>query len=154
MSATRCPRCSSEISDLDEFCTSCGALLEGSFSCTLHPDRLAGGVCVICGSAWCGGCGHWTGGVFLCNEHRQFDVRERRVQLVSARSRVRILDAIQALKSAELHPQIVSSSGQAATIESVEKGIPPGEEMLVMIPLPEALIGIDVLREHGLLDAK
>lgn len=152
MGTARCDRCAADISDMDEFCPFCGALLEGTFSCTLHPDRLASGACVICGSAYCGGCGHWTGGVFLCNEHRQFEVRQRHVQLIASRSRGQILDAMGALKEAKLHAQIWSSLGGEISVQSVEDGISPGEELLVMIPLPEALIGLDVLREHGLLE--
>jgi hypothetical protein len=152
MSTARCERCSSEISDLDEFCPVCGALLEGTFSCTLHPDRLASGACVICGSAYCGGCGHWTGGVFLCNEHRQFEVRQRHVQLFASRSRGQILDAIGALKGADLHAQLWSPAGQKMPVEALEEGLPPGDDLLVMVPLSEALIALDVLREHGLLE--
>jgi len=152
MSTARCERCSSDISDLDESCPVCGALLEGSFSCTLHPDRLASGACVICGSAYCGGCGHWTGGVFLCHEHRQFQVRQRHVQLIATGSRGQILDAIAALKGVDLHAQIWSPSGQKMSVQALEEGMPPGEELHVMVPLPEALTALDVLREHGLLD--
>lgn len=152
MGADRCHHCTTEISDLDEFCPSCGALLEGSFSCTLHPDRLASGACIICGSAYCGGCGHWLGGVFLCNEHRQFEVRQRHVQLVASRSRGQILDVVEALKGADLHPQLWSPAGQKMPLRDLEEGMTPGEELLVMVPLPEALIALDVLREHGLLE--
>jgi hypothetical protein len=152
MGTDRCDRCSSEISELDEFCPSCGALLEGTFSCTLHPDRLASGACVICGSAYCGGCGHWTGGVFLCNEHRRFEVRQRHVQLVATRSRGQVLDVLAALKGADLHAQVWSQAGTKIGVQSLDEGMPPGEDVLVVIPLPEALIGLDVLREHGLLD--
>jgi hypothetical protein len=59
---------------------------------------------------------------------------------------------MEALAGAELHAQIWSPAGQKITVQSIEDGIPPGEEVLVMLPLPEALIGLDVLREHGLLD--
>jgi len=91
--------------------------------------------------------------VFLCNEHRQFGVRQRHVQLLATRSRGKILDAIAALKGADLHAQIWSPAGQKMPVQDVEEGMPPGEELLVMIPLPEALIGLDVLREHGLLES-
>jgi len=30
--------------------------------------------------------------------------------------------------------------------------MPPGDDLLVMVPLSEALIALDVLREHGLLE--
>lgn len=148
-----CDRCGHGVTDRDEFCEQCGTLVDGTFSCQTHPDRLASGACVICGAAYCGGCGKWLHGVFLCREHQQYEVRKHNVRLLGSERPGPVVEAVAALAGAQVHVEIWTVSGQKLPPESVHAGVPGGEEMQVMVPVREALAGLEVLREHGLLDA-
>jgi hypothetical protein len=63
-----CPHCGEQVAADSDSCIACGHLhVEGK--CTLHPERTAEGVCVMCGTALCEECNRGAGTMFVCAEH-------------------------------------------------------------------------------------
>ena len=63
-----CPNCNETIADDANACPACGRLHE-TLECERHPDRIAGGHCVICGTAVCEECNHPQSCHYVCEVH-------------------------------------------------------------------------------------
>ena len=71
-----CDFCGTEISGDAEFCGKCGTIFTDNASCFNHSDDDAKGVCAICHQAYCKRCGLRVNGIFLCNEHSDYEIYE------------------------------------------------------------------------------
>jgi hypothetical protein len=143
-----CDFCGTEISVDAEFCGKCGTLFIDHASCFNHSDDDARGVCAICHQAYCKKCGLRVNGIFLCNEHSDYEIYEgmARVFGSSDEQRVNYLKAI--LKENDLHPFIyerkaspISMGGGDYTLFRAS-GDPKGHlinEIKLMVPCSEVL---------------
>lgn len=73
-----CPVCTEEVTEDSDYCPHCGTLFSaaGNVVCDTHPDKVAEGVCVICGTVVCVECSSVTMGRFLCREHSLVELRQ------------------------------------------------------------------------------
>src|ERR1051325_9294519 len=70
-----CPHCGEQVAADADSCIACGHLhVEGT--CTLHPERKADGVCVMCGTALCEECNRGAGTMFVCADHASVPVMD------------------------------------------------------------------------------
>ena len=69
-----CDFCGTEINNDAEFCSKCGTIFIDNVSCFNHSDDDARGVCTICHQAYCKRCGLRVNGIFLCNEHSDYEI--------------------------------------------------------------------------------
>jgi hypothetical protein len=105
---TPCPRCHGPVEEPSDFCPHCGTLLIEGERCSRHGDRPAAGACVICSEAACEECGRRVGGLFLCEEHREYEIYEglARVYGTSDPAQAEYVQAC--LAQAGLHPFLYS----------------------------------------------
>ncbi len=72
-----CDNCGKEAPLDMDFCPRCGTLYaEDQYSCTNHPLASAKGVCIICEQLYCEECLTQRGKKYLCEAHRNVEVRE------------------------------------------------------------------------------
>ncbi len=70
-----CPHCGAMVPADGEACPACGHL-QSPVACAAHPDRTAGGACVICGKPVCDQCDRGEGPEYICEEHSVVPITE------------------------------------------------------------------------------
>lgn len=70
-----CPNCHESIPADEEACPACG-FLRVQMPCAVHPDRLAVGVCVVCGKPLCEACNQGEKPYFKCDVHAPVEIVE------------------------------------------------------------------------------
>jgi len=73
-----CSNCGEEVTWDSDFCPHCGVIFEaaGGVKCDDHPERAAGGICIICRKLVCNKCGVRKHGRTFCREHKEIEVQQ------------------------------------------------------------------------------
>ncbi|HMN50125.1 MAG TPA: hypothetical protein PKD67_13360 [Ignavibacteriaceae bacterium] len=99
-----CDFCGTEISKDSEFCIRCGTIFIDDVSCFNHPDDNAKGVCAICHQAYCKKCGLRVNGIFLCNEHSNYEIYEGMARVFGSSDEQKINYLKSVLEENNIHP--------------------------------------------------
>lgn len=155
-----CPRCRETVQPDDDFCPHCGDLFLENVTCSLHPDRSAAGVCIICTKPFCSECGGWTNRRFLCNDHSGYEIYEENVRVFGSSDVVQVEFAADCLRKEGLHAVIFSRKASPLSMGAPDYTLfrASGEfdghiinELKVMVPAQEVLEAQQKLRELELI---
>lgn len=155
-----CTNCENEVAETDEFCPSCGNLFEGEVFCNAHSRRAAEGVCIICATPFCGKCGSWANGLFLCAEHEDYEVYEGMARIYGTSNETLAQYARRCLEQAGLHPFLYSRKASPISIGGPSYTLfrASGEydghiinEMKVLVPCQEVTEAEQVLKDLDIL---
>ena len=151
-----CDFCGTETSNDSEFCTKCGTIFIDNVDCFIHPDDEAKGVCAICHQAYCRKCGLRVNGIFLCNQHSDYEIYEgiARVFGSSDEQQVNLYKSI--LEENNLHPFIYQRKASPISLGGGDytlfrtSGDPRGQiinEIKLMVPCSEVLLAEKIIDE-------
>ena len=143
-----CDFCGTEISNDAEFCGKCGTIFIDDASCFNHSDDDAKGVCTICHQAYCKRCGLRVNGVFLCNEHSDYEIYEGMARVFGSSDEQQVSYLKSILEENNLHPFLYSRKASPLSIGGVDYSLfrASGEydghiinEIKLMVPCSEVL---------------
>lgn len=103
-----CDFCGTETSHDSDFCTKCGTIFIDNVDCFIHPDDDAKGVCTICHQAYCKKCGLRVNGIFLCNQHSDYEIYEGMARVLGSSDEQKINYFKSVLEENKLHPFLYS----------------------------------------------
>ena len=151
-----CDFCGTEISNDAEFCGNCGTIFIDDVSCFNHSAADAKGVCAICHQAYCKRCGLRVIGIFLCNEHSDFEIYEGMARIFASSDEQQVTNYKSALEQNDFHPFIsqrkaspISLGGGDYTLFRAS-GDPNGHiinEIKLMVPCSEVLVAEKIIDE-------
>ncbi len=73
----RCPNCREEVTEDSDFCPHCGILLtDDHVTCSVHPERNAVAVCIVCRRLLCSDCRVVKKKRSFCSDHEMVEVSE------------------------------------------------------------------------------
>lgn len=142
-----CDFCGTEISNDSEFCTKCGTIFIDDVSCFNHSDDDAKGVCTICHQAYCKKCGLRVNGIFLCNQHSDYEIYEGMARVFGSSDEQQVNLYKSVLEENNLHPFIYE---RKASPISLGGGDPRGQiinEIKLMVPCSEVLLAEKIIDE-------
>jgi len=146
-----CSDCGKEVDKGDDFCPHCGAILTEGIFCDKHRHVEASGVCVVCGVPCCDDCGSIADGMFLCNQHADYEIFEGMVKVYGTHTEADAELAKSRLEDAGMHPALLHlrRSKDRGHIEYEPCG--DGEnfdtsEIKVMVPCEEVDSAENILR--------
>ena len=151
-----CDFCGTEMSDDAEFCTKCGTIFIDSVSCFNHPDDEARGVCAICHQAYCKRCGLRINGIFLCNEHSDYEIYEGMARIFGSSDEQQVNFYKSILEENKLHPFIFERKTSPLSLGGIDyslfraSGDANGHlinEIKLMIPCSEVLQAEKIIDE-------
>lgn len=143
-----CDFCGTEMSDDAEFCTKCGTIFIDDVSCFNHPDDEARGVCAICHQAYCKRCGLRVNGIFLCNEHSDYEIYEGMARIFGSSDEQQINFYKSILEENKLHPFIFERKTSPLSLGGIDYSLfrASGDanehlinEIKLMVPCSEVL---------------
>ena len=111
-----CPHCGQTVSFEEGGCPACGHL-EQPTRCARHPDRIAKGRCVVCGSPVCAECDRPATVHYLCPEHRAVDVIEGWAQVYTTGDDVEAQLIRENLHAEGIDAEIFSQKDRMLTVE-------------------------------------
>ncbi len=146
--------CGSPVNHLDDFCPHCGALLLEEVHCSRHSPEKALGVCIICSKPFCATCGGWLGGLFLCNEHRGYEVIEGMAKVFGGSDGAQVEHAKNCLEKSDLHPFFFSRKATPGPDHALFRELDGHivDEYKVMVPCNEVMKAEDVLKKLDLVE--
>ncbi|HMN17891.1 MAG: zinc-ribbon domain-containing protein [Ignavibacteriaceae bacterium] len=151
-----CEYCGTEISKETEFCLKCGTMLIDDLTCFNHPDDNARGVCVICQQAYCKKCGLRVNGVFLCDQHSDYEIYEGMARVFGSSDEQQVNYFKSILEENNLHPFIYARNTSPLSVGGVDyslfnaSGNPKGKlvnEIKLMVPCSEFLQAEKIINE-------
>jgi hypothetical protein len=151
-----CDFCGTEISDDSEFCTKCGTVFIDDVSCFNHSDDEARGVCAICHQAYCKRCGLRVNGIFLCNEHSDYEIYEGMARVFGSSDEQQVNLFKSVLEENNFHPFIFQRKASPISMGSGDytlfraSGDPGGKlinEIKLMVPCSEVLQAEKIIDE-------
>jgi hypothetical protein len=139
-----CSECHEAVVETDTFCPHCGSLFSDTISCKEHPGVRAEGVCVICVKPCCKLCGEITHGIFLCNEHFQYEVVEGMARVHGTTDNVQSQYIAECLEEAGFHPFLYSrmfhpDSGEPAVAMLPNISRSSRTELKLLVPFREVI---------------
>jgi hypothetical protein len=149
-----CRNCQNPVTETDEFCARCGRLMIVNISCRHHPERSAGGVCVVCQTPLCGECERRVNNVFLCAKHSGYEIHQGMARVFGIDDFAQADYVRGCLEQAELHPLLYSRKARAVSVGGQDRSLcgDAGDcsghirEFKVMVPCPELVKAEQVLR--------
>jgi hypothetical protein len=156
-----CTRCHETVQADDDFCVHCGELFVEQVMCSVHPERLAAGACIICSKPYCETCGGRVSGRFLCDRHSSYEIYEENVRVFGSPDVVQVEFARDCLEKEGLHPFVFSRKASPLSMGAPDYTLfrASGEhdghiinEVKLMVPAPEVLAAEEKLRSLGLLE--
>lgn len=114
--ANRCPRCGQKYDATEPACPACGRL-GAETPCERHPDRMAAGSCVICGSPVCDDCDDGGRTHYSCPAHREIPVVEGWAQVYSTGDEVEASLIRENLQSDGIDAEVLSQKDRSFTVE-------------------------------------
>lgn len=147
-----CPECGEEITSDSEFCPHCGILFEGDEEvyCEYHPEREAGGLCIICRILLCKECAVNVHGRLFCVEHSTLEVQQDWVNVFESDDPIQANLVCTTLKEVGVQalPQNIPfvSSGPLLVDEPVLRMM-SGKKAKVFVPIPLYLQALDALED-------
>lgn len=154
-----CKYCENEVSQSDKFCTNCGTLFFENEPCENHSNKIAEGVCLICLNKLCGNCGLFVNGVFLCEDHSDYEVYEGMAKILGSSDILQINYTKEILEVEGLHPFIYERKTSPLSLGGVDYSLfrASGEylghvinESKLLLPLNEVLKGELILKDLNL----
>ena len=151
----QCDFCEHIIKEDDEYCVNCGHIFVDDALCNNHEDTEADGVCIICSYAFCGKCGVFQNGVFLCNEHKKYEVLDSFAKIYSSEELTEIEYLKNVLADEGFHPVLVDKKTNRISLAGTEYSFFNSEEdssgivlneIKLFVPAPEALDAEAVLQ--------
>ena len=151
-----CDFCGTEASNDAEFCNKCGTIFIDDVSCFNHPDDDARGVCAICHQAYCKKCGLRVNGIFLCNEHSDYEIYEGMARVFGSSDEQQISYYKSILEENNLHPFIFERKTSPLSLGGVDyslfraSGDANGKlinEIKLMVPCSEVLQAEKIIDE-------
>ncbi len=151
-----CDYCGAQIAKETEFCLKCGTLLIDDVSCFNHPDEEARGICVICHQAYCKMCGLRVNGVFLCDQHSDYEIYEGMARVFGSSDEQQVNYYKSILEENSLHPFIYERKTSPLSIGGVDyslfraSGDSRGQlinEIKLMVPCSEFLKAEKIIDE-------
>ena len=156
-----CGECGCEAERGDSFCGECGSLLDDGIPCCRHPEREAEGVCVICSHPFCDECAGRVDGLFLCDEHGSYEIREGLVRVFGDVDGGIAWQASGSMEQAGLHPSVHKrKADRLATLADDSASPGPADwreedrmfnEFQVLVPCSEVLEAELILFDLGLV---
>lgn len=149
-----CSHCSCEVKNDDDFCVECGSLLTEKVKCSVHNEKEAAGVCVICCEPFCCECGIFINRIFLCDKHGEYEIYEGMARVFGSSDSLQIDYAKNCLEQEGLHPLVFSKKASPWHLGGSEYSLfrASGEfdghivnELKLMLPFQE------VMRAEGIL---
>ena len=151
-----CDFCGTEVNNDAEFCSKCGTIFIDNVNCFNHSDDDARGVCTICHQAYCKKCGLRVNGIFLCNEHSDYEIYEgmARVFGSSDEQQVNYLKSI--LEENNFHPFLYSRKASPLSMGGADYSLfrASGDydghiinEIKLMVPCSEVLKAEKIIDE-------
>jgi len=151
-----CDFCGTEISNDSEFCTKCGTIFIDNVDCFIHPDDDAKGVCTICHQAYCKKCGLRVNGIFLCNQHSDYEIYEGMARVFGSSDEQQVNLFKSVLEENNLHPFIYQRKASPISLGGGDytlfraSGDPRGQiinEIKLMVPCAEVLHAEKIIDE-------
>jgi len=145
-----CDFCGTEISNDSEFCTKCGTIFIDDVSCFNHSDDDAKGVCAICHQAYCKKCGLRVNGIFLCNQHSDYEIYEGMARVYGTLVREKILYYKSILEDNSLHPFIYDKTDSPFSEGIGNRILIKGNnlsEIKILVPCAEVLHAEKIIDE-------
>ena len=151
-----CDFCGTEISNDSEFCTKCGTIFIDDVSCFNHSDDDAKGVCAICHQAYCKKCGLRVNGIFLCNQHSDYEIYEGMARVFGSSDEQQVNLFKSVLEENNLHPFIYQRKASPISLGAGDytlfraSGDPRGQiinEIKLMVPCSEVLLAEKIIDE-------
>jgi hypothetical protein len=115
-----CDNCELEIEVNSEFCPRCGSIFIEEVKCEKHPENEAEGVCVICAGPGCYECGNTSNNIFLCNEHKHYDIFEGMAKVFGTSDEINIQFVKKCLEENDLHPFIYSKKSSQMQLGGID----------------------------------
>jgi hypothetical protein len=155
-----CPKCQRSIQPGVEFCPECGELTIDGAVCVHHTESDASGACVICCAPYCAACGKRRHGIFLCDEHREYEIYQGMARVFGISDHAQARYAASCLEQQGLHPFVYLRKASPLSLGGPEYTLfrASGEydghiinEIKVMVPVHEVLRAEELLRELMIL---
>lgn len=131
-------------------------MLIDDLTCFNHPDDNARGVCVICQQAYCKKCGLRVNGVFLCDQHSDYEIYEGMARVFGSSDEQQVNYFKSILEENNLHPFIYTRNTSPLSVGGVDyslfnaSGNPKGKlvnEIKLMVPCSEFLQAEKIINE-------
>lgn len=150
-----CSFCKNPVKQNDEFCTDCGTLFEDGIKCSVHTDKDAEGVCIICSLPFCALCGAIVHKHFLCESHSGYEIYQGMARVYGNLDDTNAQYIKSCLEQVGMHPFVFSKTqprGGSRLVSTLFEahGDPYGNivnEIKVMVPCQEVIAAEDILRE-------
>ena len=136
-----CPRCAEDYAG-GRACPACGALREPS-PCSVHPERMAAGRCVVCGTEVCDSCAGATQRAFLCAEHRSVRVTEGWAEVYTTTSEFEAQLLRDNLRAEGIDAQTFSQRDRVFSVDLGELSI-----VRILVPVWRYGDASEVIHEH------
>lgn len=139
-----CPNCGQQVDVDPAACPRCGGLSQAR-PCARHPDRLARGSCVICGTVVCQECaGGDVSAPYLCDRHRDVEVVEGWAQVYSTGNDVEAGLIRANLEAEGVDARILSQKDRMLTV-----GLGALSQVRILVPASSHERAMRVLAEHA-----
>lgn len=149
-----CSACRSEIHEGDEFCTECGALFKEGIKCSVHSEKEAEGICIICCYPFCNQCGGRNNNRFLCNSHYDYEIYQGMARVYGDLDDTNVQYVKSCLEQEGIHPFIfckVQPKGGSRLVYFLYGT--DGDtnhivnEIKIMVPCQEVVAAEEILKE-------
>ena len=155
-----CEHCNNLISEESEYCSYCGRLFIENSKCENHNDQPSEGVCIICRLAYCRECAKEVNRIFLCHDHKDYEIYEGMVRVFGSDDDLEISYAKDCLEKEGMHPMIYMRKDTTLNLGGLDYNLfrPSGDfrthlinEIKLMVPSVEVVEAEESLKSLGLL---
>lgn len=155
-----CDKCDNEINASDEFCVNCGEIFLDNVFCSIHLQKEATGVCVICCQPYCDECGEILNNIFLCADHAGYEIYQNMARIFGTNDDSIAIYAKQCLEQEGLHPFIYKRKASPISVGGPSYHLfrASGEfdghiinEIKLMVPCQEVVQAEDILKKLELV---
>jgi len=147
-----CLTCEFVVKNNDEYCLNCGTILTENKKCNCHHVVEAEGICLICLKLCCQKCGLYTNGVYLCNEHSNYEIIEGMARVYGSNDSLELEYYKDILEKECLHPFLYSRKSDSILLGDFDYSLYWGEfngkplnEIKLMLPLNEVIEAENIL---------
>ncbi|MCK5458034.1 MAG: hypothetical protein KAI45_12980 [Melioribacteraceae bacterium] len=153
---TICNYCKNEVTKSDNFCANCGTIFLENEICENHPNKIAEGKCLICLIKLCTECGLFVNGVFLCEDHSDYEVYEGMSKVFGSSDILQVNYMKEIFEGEGLHPFIYERKTSPLSLGGVDYSLfrASGEylghvinESKLLLPLNEVLQGEQIIKD-------
>jgi hypothetical protein len=142
-STIRCPRCEQDIDAEGPACPACGHLHAGSLNCSVHADRAAEGVCVVCGRGVCGECDSGSEMHHACADHEGVPVIQGWAQVYTTSDTVEADLIKENLRSEGVDASVLSQKDRSFNVDMGDLS-----PVRILVPAYEYIDAVRILGQH------